>query len=107
MARRFQARRTERPQSGRCLRARNCGVCDIAARLYGEEAAVFAAGGHQLRMRAVFDDAAVLKHENLRRRRRAGQPVRDEDRRFAFAERVELVIDLLLGDRVERGRRFV
>ena len=58
-------------------------------------------------MRAALDDAAVVEHGDAVAEAAGGKAVADVDRGPVADDLVELLVDLHLGDRVERGGRLV
>lgn len=62
---------------------------------------------HQLAMAADLDDLPVFQHHDLVGHGGTGQPVGHEDGGLVLAQGVELVVDLLLGNGVQRGSGFV
>src|SRR3954447_1394053 len=66
-----------------------------------------AAAGEQRCVRAALDDDALVEHDDLVGADHRREAVRDDERRAAAADAVERVLDLLLGERVERRGRFV
>src|SRR5262245_40957273 len=66
-----------------------------------------AADRQQLAMRAALDDLAVLQHQDLIRAFDRRQPVRDDERRAAAAQRTEAVADHRFTLAIETRRRFV
>ncbi|KAH0442305.1 P-loop containing nucleoside triphosphate hydrolase protein, partial [Aureobasidium melanogenum] len=68
---------------------------------------VHAVTRQQFPMRALFDHAAMLHHENPVRVHHGGKPMRDHDRRAALCEACQFGLDRAFGARVERRRRLV
>ena len=58
-------------------------------------------------MRAALDDTAVVEHGDAVAEAAGGKAVADVDRGPVADDLVELLVDLHLGDRVERGGRLV
>src|SRR5262249_23127623 len=66
-----------------------------------------AADRQQLAMRAALDDLAILQHQDLIGAFDRRQPVRDDERRAAAAQRTQAVADHRFTLAVETRRRFV
>ncbi len=58
-------------------------------------------------VRALLDDAAGIEHDNAVHPRQRRQPVRDGDDGLARHQRVQLLLDRMLGLGVERGGGLV
>ena len=58
-------------------------------------------------MRAALDDLAALEHQDLIRAPNRRQPVRDDERRAALAQRPQAVLNQRLALAVEARRRLV
>ena len=58
-------------------------------------------------MRAALDNDAVVEHDDLVGADHRRQAVRDDEGRAAAADPVEGVLDLLLGEAIERRGRLV
>ena len=71
------------------------------------ELPVAAAAREQLVVRAALDDLAAFEHQNLIGAANRRQPVRDDERRPAVAQRSQAVLDHRLALAVEARRRFV
>src|SRR5437762_14100266 len=65
------------------------------------------AGGDQLRGRALFEHATLAEHDDLVRAFDGGEAVGDHDDRAPLAQLVQRLLNPVLGDAVERVRRFI
>src|SRR5713101_7180221 len=75
--------------------------------LHPEEAGITAVELHQLRVRALLDEAAVLEEDDPVGAAHSREPVRDVDRRAPTSERTQPLEQVVLGLRIQRRRRFI
>ena len=85
----------------------SCPGAGLAAELALVEAAVQAALGQQLRVRADLDDAALVHHDDAIGVQDGGQPVRDDHAGAAAHELPQRILDQVLALAVERAGGFV
>src|SRR5260370_11534656 len=75
--------------------------------LHPEEAGITAIELHELRVRALLDEAAVLEEDDRVRAAHSREPVRDVNRGAPTRERTQPLEQVVLGLRIQRRRWFV
>ena len=83
------------------------GQCVPALALQSVQPGIAPAGGDELLMRALLDDAAVLNDHDAVAGFDGREPVRNDKAGAALAQHAQRLLDAALRFRVERGGRFI